>query len=271
MFWFKKKKKVGLALGSGAIRGLAHIGVLKVLVQNEIPIDYISGCSIGAFIGAHFAAHKDVEKLEKDVAESKMSKFFTLVEPSITGGLVKGIKLHTMLDQWLGAKDFSDLLIPLTVVATDINTGEEVDINSGELTTAVRASMAIPILYRPVKIGDKYLVDGALSNPVPDDIARKMGADVVISVNLDNYRFNAVLGDKNKTIIGVASQAFNIMWRNMSKLSMQSSDVIIKPETELIGVSSFKKFFVNKIDKKVIKEGEDYAKEALHEIKKLIR
>ncbi|MFA6919147.1 MAG: patatin-like phospholipase family protein [Patescibacteria group bacterium] len=271
MFWFKKKKKVGLALGSGAIRGLAHIGVLKVLVENEIPIDYIAGCSIGAWVGAHYCVYKDIEKLEKDATGSKMSKFFTFMEPSLSGGFVKGLRLHDMISQWLVGRSFANLSIPLTVIATDINTGEEVDIGSGDLTTAVRASMAIPILYRPVKMGSRYLVDGALSNPVPDNVVRRMGADVVIAVNLDNYKFSDVSGEKKNSIIGVASQAFNIMWRNMSILSMQSSDVIIKPETNLIGVASFKKFFINKIDQQVIQGGEDYANKVLPQIKKLIR
>lgn len=270
MFWFKKKKKIGLALGSGSIRGLAHIGALKVLIENEIPIDYIAGCSIGAWVGAHYCAYKDIDKLEKDATGSKMSKFLSFVEPSLSGGFVEGAKLHVMVSQLLGVKDFSNLKIPLTVVATDINTGEEININSGDLVTAVRASMAIPILYKPVKLGNRYLVDGALLNPVPDNVVRSMGADVVISINLDNYKFSDIVGDQKNSIIDVASRSFSIMWRNMAMLSAQSSDIIMRPETNLIGMRGFKKFFVNNIDREVIAEGERCAKEALPQIKKLI-
>ena len=270
MFFFRKKKKVGLALGSGAVRGLAHIGVLKVLIENEIPIDYIAGTSIGAWVGAHFSAYKDIQRLELDASGSKMSKFVSLMEPSFSGGLVRGKRLHDMIQVWLDDKTFSDLLIPLTVVATDINTGEEININKGDLVTAVQASMAMPILYKPIKVGKRHLVDGALSNPIPDDIVRKMGADVVIAVNLDNYKFNSILGEKNRTIIGVGAQAFNIMWRNMARLSIQSADVAIEPKLDLIGLSGFKKFFVDKIDQKIINEGAICARESLSLIKKLI-
>jgi NTE family protein len=132
------------------------------------------------------------------------------------------------------------------------------------------ASSAIPILYKPVKRDRKVLVDGGLSNPVPDNIVKKMGADIVISVCLDNYNYSKIYKGSKLNIINVASRAFNIIWRNLSRSSMKNSDFIIEPKTDLVGFYSFKGYFMDKIDQKFINLGQKEAEKIIPAIKKLL-
>jgi NTE family protein len=177
------RPKLGIALGSGAARGLAHIGVLKVLEEADIPIDIITGTSMGAFIGAMYAAGVPIAQMEKVALEIDWLSMAKLLDPVIpTSGLSDGKKLVAFMAELLPARDFKDLRLPLAVTATDINTGEAIIIKQGDLLEALRASLAFPGIFSPVRFGQRFLVDGGLCNPIPTNVARSLGAEKIIGV-----------------------------------------------------------------------------------------
>lgn len=177
------KPKLGIALGSGAARGLAHIGVLKVLEEENVQVDIITGTSIGALIGAMYAAGVPVSQMEKVALEIDWLSMAKLLEPVIPlSGLTDGRKLITFIEEILPVKNFDELNIQLAVTATDINTGEAVIIKQGDLLEALRASLAFPGIFSPALFGQRVLVDGGLCKPLPTDVARKLGADKVLGV-----------------------------------------------------------------------------------------
>ena len=177
------RPKLGIALGSGAARGLAHIGVLKVLEEAGIPIDMITGTSMGAFIGAMYAAGVPVAQMERVALEIDWLSMARLLAPIMpTSGLSDGKKLVAFMAEILPVRDFKDLRLPLAVTATDINTGEAIIIKQGDLLEALRASLAFPGIFSPVRFGNRFLVDGGLCNPIPADAARNLGAEKIIGV-----------------------------------------------------------------------------------------
>jgi NTE family protein len=192
----KRGLKIGLALGSGSARGLAHVGVIMALEAYNIPIDIISGTSIGSVIGSLYASGETVRQLEEVALSIKKSKTLFMIDPVIPrSGLISGDRIEKMLNQF-GIKDktFDDLNIPFAAVATDIESGAEVILNQGKVIDAVRASISIPGIFTPVKYQDYYLVDGGVVDPVPVDVAKMMGADIIIAVSLAKTSpYNAVL------------------------------------------------------------------------------
>ena len=267
----KKKPKIGLALGSGSAKGLAHIGVIKALVENNIPIDFIAGSSIGALVGAYYAIYKDVDKMEKIALSTNWRTALSLFDPSLSGGFVKGSKVENLIKNWFNGYNFDDLKIPLTTVATDLISGQEVDINNGDIIKAVRASISIPFIFKPIKYNGYLLADGGLSNPLPDNIVRKMGADIVISVNLDNKFFDNKLNEDNLSISKTGARALNIIRYHFAQHSSKSGDIIIEPKVEEVGLVSWNKFFNNHESKEIIKMGEIAVREALPQIENLIK
>ena len=177
------RPRLGLALGSGAARGLAHIGVLKVLEEAGITIDIIAGTSMGAFIGAMYAAGVPVIQMEKAALEIDWLRMARLLDPVLpTSGLTDGKKLVSFMAALLPARDFKDLQQSLAITATDINTGESIIIKQGDLLEALRASLAFPGIFSPVRFGKRFLVDGGLCKPIPTDVARSLGAEKIIGV-----------------------------------------------------------------------------------------
>lgn len=177
------RKKLGLALGSGAARGLAHIGVLKVLEEEKIPVDVIAGTSIGAFIGALFAAGLPVRQMEQVALEVDWRRLARMIDPIFpTSGLIDGGRVSRFMEELLPVRTFEQLHVPLAMITTDIESGEPVVIRRGDLLTALRAAIAFPGIFAPVRFGHRFLVDGGLLNPVPADLARDLGAEVVIGV-----------------------------------------------------------------------------------------
>ncbi len=182
-----KKTKIGLALGGGAARGLAHIGVLKALKKNNIPVDMIAGTSIGALVGACFAKDGEINTLEEIILNIDWKQLALLLDPNLAilkKGFIHGEKIKELLCSVIGDIEFKDLKIPLRVIATDVITGKEVVINSGSVAEAVRASISIPVIFTPVKFENKFLVDGGIVNPVPVDVVKNMGAEFVIACNV---------------------------------------------------------------------------------------
>lgn len=180
---FTSAPRIGLALGSGAARGIAHIGVLKVLEEAKIPIVAISGTSIGALIGALFAAGVPVDEMEEVARSVDWKKIARLVDPRVpVSGLIDGKRVSRFFEELLPVRDFSDLKIPLAMLATDVETGEAIVLKQGDLLTALRAAIAFPGIFTPVNIADRFLVDGGLCYPIPAHILKDLGADTVIGV-----------------------------------------------------------------------------------------
>ena len=175
--------KLGLALGSGAARGLAHIGVLKVIEEARIPIDIIAGTSMGALIGAMYAAGVPVAQMEEVALTIDWRKMASLLDPVLpTSSLTDSRKLIAFIAELLPAREFKDLRQTLAVTATDINTGEAIIIKQGDLLEALQASLAFPGVFSPVRFGQRFLVDGGLCNPIPTNVARNLGAERIIGV-----------------------------------------------------------------------------------------
>ncbi|KMO22246.1 patatin-like phospholipase family protein [Methylobacterium platani] len=180
-----RRAKVGLALGGGAARGWSHIGAIEVLQEAGIPIDVVAGCSIGAAVGACHAAGKLGELRDFAVSLTKR-RVMGLLDFHISGsGLIAGERLRRLLERDLGASRIEDLPLTFAAVATELGTGHEIWLTRGGLVEAVRASYALPGIFDPVKIAGRWLMDGALVNPVPVTAARALGADVVLCVNLN--------------------------------------------------------------------------------------
>jgi len=263
------RKTIGLALGSGGVRGLAHVGVLKALEENNIKIDYIAGSSVGAWVGAHYTLYQDIDTLKEFTIGKRKEKMLSFLDASFSGGLIKGKKLEKMLNSWLNKGNFSDLKIPLSIVATDLIKAESVIFNTGSLALAARASMAIPGYFKPIVWEDKILVDGGLTNPVPDDIVKQMGADIVISVNLNNFQIPIKFKKDEPSVTEVALRTNEIIQCYLAKYSLKQTDILIQPY--LGHHSSWKRYFMNdKGGEDVVKIGEDAMLAALPELIKII-
>lgn len=179
------KTRTGLTLGSGAARGLTHIGVIKALDELDIKIDCISGTSIGALIGAGYAMGMSWQEMEEIALKTDWKLMTKIFAPTLSlSSLTNDRYLNEFLRGVFGDKTFEDLKIPLSVVAADIETGKMVVINSGSILKAVRASISIPVIFSPVSYNSYHLVDGGLVNPTPVNVTRAMGADKIIAVNL---------------------------------------------------------------------------------------
>lgn len=191
----KRKPIIGLALGSGAARGLAHIGVIRAIEEAGIAINVIAGTSIGALVGAVYASGT-INSLERDFRRFDWKTIGSYFDPGVPrSGLLKGKKIVEFVRSHLSARTFDDLPIPFCAIATDVRNGDEVVLGSGDLMEAIRASISIPGIMTPVQIDSRILVDGGLVNPVPVSAVRALGADIVIAVDVN---FNLVAGRVNE-------------------------------------------------------------------------
>ena len=202
---YTKATKIGLVLGSGGARGYAHLGVLKALYEADIDIDLVVGTSFGAIVGAGYAAGRNIYELEKIALQTGWIKILKMIDIAPPKGIFAGNKLERFFSALTQQKHFSELKIPLTVVATDIKTGEEVLINKGSVSKAMLASSAFPGIFAPVEIDNRWLVDGVLVNPLPIQTAFDMGADIVIAVDVssstDNVNYLIALKRYSKYIL----------------------------------------------------------------------
>ena len=181
------RKTVGLVLGCGSSRGWAHIGAIEALEDANIPIDLIVGCSVGAYVGAIYSSEsiKSLKEFVLKMDGKKVFSYFDIVLPR--SGLLDATKrLRELFSIHTDVQIFSELKIPVVMVATDLETGQKVVLNSGNIFDALRASMSIPGLFAPARVKNRWLVDGGLVDPVPVSVARAMGADIVIAVDLSS-------------------------------------------------------------------------------------
>jgi len=262
----KTRKTIGLALGSGAFRGFSHIGVLKVLEKNNIPIDYLSGSSIGAWVAAHYAIFQDAKKLEKEILDNSRERWGSLLDLSWGGGIISGDKFLKLLEKNLRQASFSDLKIPLRVVATDLISGQPYIFTKGSVARAVRASTSVPLIFKPFAYQKKLLIDGALSDPVPGALVRKMGAELVIGVNLYNHK---EFINKDFNVLKVALRSARIATYNLAKISARSADIVINlDDSKFVSDDNLKKYLNPETARKMIASGEKAARRALPEIKR---
>jgi NTE family protein len=175
--------KIGFVLSAGSARGWAHIGVLRALTEAGIKPDFIAGCSVGAFVGAAFAAGR-LDQLEAWALGLDWKGMLKLMDFGLHGGLIKGGRVREVFREQFVECDFSELPIRFAAVATDLHSGQEVWLREGKVSAAIGASIAVPGLFRPVQYEDRYLVDGSVVNPIPVSLCRAMGADIVLAVDL---------------------------------------------------------------------------------------
>jgi NTE family protein len=264
------RTKVGLALGGGAARGLAHIGVLQVLQKEEIPIDMIAGTSAGAAIGAIYAQGKDASTIEKIVMDLDWRRLASLVDLALPRtGFIEGKKITALLRKIIGDDiKFDALKIPLACIATDIVTGEEVIIEEGSVLEAVRASISVPVIFTVAKWKGRYLVDGGLVNPVPVSVLKSMGADFIIAVNVIPDRAyqdkNGAKELKKLSIFGVIMQSMYIGSYSLVKHCLEGADIVVQPKVGHIGVGEFRRA------QELILQGKLAAQESIPEIRGLL-
>ena len=231
----KKVPKLGLALGGGAARGFAHIGVIQVLEENGIKPDLVVGTSAGSLVAAFYASGKTGAQLQWLADTMDESQLTDWTIPFMSRGMLRGEALGRYVNSQLNGAKIEDLKMPLGIVATDLQTGDSILFRRGDIATAVRASSAVPSVFEPVRIGNKDYVDGGLVSPVPVRSARQMGADIVIAVDISSRPEDAKTSDMLKVLL----QTFSIMGKSISQLEMSQAEVVVRPALPDVGSAEF--------------------------------
>lgn len=254
----KSRYKLGLALSGGGTRGIAHLGVLKAFAEQKVRFDCVAGTSVGSLVGAVYCAGVDLEEI---IAEAKILNRKELVNKRFAIGSNSG-NIERLADKFLQGKTFADLQIPFACVAVDIISGCEVILNSGNVSQAVSASCAVPALFTPVEYGDMLLVDGGLLNNMPADVCRRMGADVVVGVDLNHNRGNK--GARPRNVFDTLAATWNITTKSTMYKGQLNSDIIIEPE-----LTEHKNTSLKNIDER-IQAGYDATLKILDELKNIL-
>jgi len=250
---------IGLALGGGFARGIAHVGVLKVLEEENIPVRIVAGTSVGALIGASYCSGLSPTELE-GVARS--ARFTTFARWTLSRyGFASNDRMIAFLTRTLKVKTFEELRIPLGVTATDFNTGEGVVFHSGSLIEPIRASCAYPGMFLPVNIRGRWLVDGMLSHPVPSQPLREMGAERVLAVHL---RGQWARNGAPRHLFDVIGQSFAIAQDRMAPLWRSAADLVIEPDVAAFEYDDFKRAG------DLVRAGEEAMRKALPEVRSWI-
>lgn len=253
-----KPPRIGLALGGGAARGFAHIGVIQVLEEAGIKVDLVAGTSAGSLVAALYASGKNGRELQQ-LAE-------TMDEGAITDwsfplrGLIRGEALARYIRDKTGGKSIEAMPLPLGIVATDLQDGAPILFRQGDTGTAVRASSAVPAVFQPVRIGSHEYVDGGLVAPVPVRFAREMGAQLVIAVDITSPPEKDMPGDAFRMLM----QTFSIMGRSINNYELRDADVVIRPKLDGVGSADFT------ARRKAIQAGRDAAQAQLGLIRQRI-
>ena len=226
-------RKIGLALGSGGLRGLAHVGVLSVLEKEGVPVDLVAGSSIGSLIGALYCNGLCAADIYKLALAMERRHWFDMTMPKM--GLFAGDKLLQILRVLTQRKNFEDLEIPLAVIAADLRAGREVVFRTGSVAEAVRGSVSVPGIFVPYEHDGMLLVDGAVLNPTPIDVVRGMGAGVIIAVDLAH---GGIAGEV-RHMFDVIVYSIDLMEQELFRCKQPKCDVLIRPEVAAISPTSF--------------------------------
>ncbi|MHB8918413.1 MAG: patatin-like phospholipase family protein [Desulfocucumaceae bacterium] len=252
---------IGLALGAGVVRGMAHIGVIRSLHKNGVPIDLVAGTSAGALVGACLAAGLTVEKMEEVARGLRWSKIAAPVLPP-GKAFLSNERLGQLVDRILEGRTFDQLNLPFAVVAADACTGEEVVIREGKVSDAIRASSAIPAIFEPVVLSGRTLVDGAVVNMVPGSVCRAMGADMVIAVSVGDFSFQS--GPPRNIIMAILRYTDMMLHKQVALSKNQWADAVINVERPDLSGYNFREA------RHFIREGERATDQVVPRIKALI-
>ncbi len=255
------RKKIGLALSGGAARGFAHLGVMKVLAEHDIPIDCVAGTSAGSFAGAAFASGMSIDKI---IEMSKKISWFKMTGFSYSPkGLLSNAGMGAFINEHFPVTKFEELPIPFAAVTCDLETGEEIVLKeTGDVATAVRASCALPGVFVPVDHAGRRLIDGGVVSNVPTKAVKKLGAEIIIAV--DVLACGTTYWGSPSTLLGIFFQSAMMLLRAASKAHHYRANVVIVPQ-----ISHLRPDEIGKMDD-FIKAGEEAAREKIDEIKKLI-
>ena len=256
----KGPPKIALVLGGGAARGLAHVGVIRVLEQEKIPIQMIVGTSVGSLIGAFYAADPNSLNLEWLAFSIEKEDIFDYSVVYSKMGPVLGDRLEKFVQTKAKVKNLEQMRIPFFPVATDLNTGQTWVFEKGSVARAVRASSAIPGIFQPVEINGRTYVDGGVTDNLPVDIARAKGADIIIAVTIQKKIENAQIN----SLFDVILQSINIMGRELVLYKCRQYDVLIEPSVGDVGLTDFSQ------KKRLLEAGMQAARQALPKIRKLM-
>lgn len=259
-FKVPEKIRIALVLGSGGVRGMAHVGVLEELVNAGIEFDVIIGCSAGSIVGALYADSLNVCYVKDAVKNLKTDQVLDINIWDCRFGLSQGKAMLRLLDDRLEARTFDELKMPFIAVATDLNSGELVPIGSGDVVKAVRASSSIPLVFVPVEMHGRVLVDGGVINPVPVNVARQLGAELVIAVDLCELLPKTF--PTNLFSVATRSTEIAFMWQNT--VCVRNSDVNIRPKMCEVGT------FNDNAKMELYEAGREAAREAIPRLKELI-
>ena len=256
--FYLERAKIGLALGSGGARGFAHLGAIKVLREEGIPIDLIAGSSMGAMVGCFYGAGLDIEHLYKLAKAFKRKYFLDFTVPKM--GFIAGKRVKELIRIFTHGKTLEQLALPVRVVATDLMTGEKVVFHKGPIADAVRASISIPGIFVPEKLDGRLLVDGGVVDRVPVSVVKEMGADIIIAIDVSHVKTNAEI----TTIFDVIMQSLDILQMELVTHREIVSDIMIKPRVEMYSSRAFTNI------EEIIKIGEEETRKHIQHIKQLI-
>lgn len=253
-----KEPKIGLALGSGGAKGFAHVGVIKVLREANIPIHMIAGSSMGALIGTFYAAGCNVERLYRMATLFKRKYYLDFTVPKM--GFISGKRVKDMIKMFTYNKKLEELDIPTAVVATDILKGEKVVFTSGSIADAVRASISVPGVFVPEKIDGRLLVDGGVIDRIPVSVVKELGADIVIAVDVSPIKVNGEI----TSIYDVIMQSIEIMQHELVVNRQIASDLMMRPAVEQFSSRAFTNI------EDIIRVGEEEAEKHIQKIYLLV-
>ena len=252
------RPKIGLALGSGGARGFAHLGAIKVLKEEGIPIDCIAGSSMGAMVGCFYGAGLDIERLYKLATAFKRKYYLDFTVPKM--GFIAGKRVKELIRIFTHGKNLEQLEIPVRVVATDLMTGEKIVFEKGPIADAVRASISIPGIFVPEKLNDRLLVDGGVVDRIPVSVVREMGADIIIAIDVSHVKTNIEI----TSIYDVIMQSLDIMQMELVANREVASNVMIRPRVEMFSSRAFTNI------EEIITIGEEETRKQVDSIKQVL-
>ncbi|MBS4189107.1 patatin-like phospholipase family protein [Bacillus sp. FJAT-49705] len=253
-----QRPRIGLALGSGGARGFAHLGVIKILKEEGIPIDLIAGSSMGAMVGCFYGAGLNIDRLYKLSKAFKRKYYLDFTIPKM--GFIAGKRVKELIRVFTHGKTLEQLELPVSVVATDLMTGEKVVFTKGLIADAVRASISIPGIFVPEKLNGRLLVDGGVVDRVPVSVVKEMGADIIIAIDVSHVKINTEI----TTIYDVIMQSLDIMQMELVSHREIESDIMIRPRVEMYSSRAFTNI------EDIIRIGEEETRKHIEKIKELM-